>query len=105
MTLAPQEDVQCAPVLGRPGLKAFLSVGAALVACLGVHQPVIDQSGKVDHMMYQTCAPVIAVLFIGFTINRQNHYTSWYKHWTYRCLILTNVSLLLVALIDALRVL
>jgi hypothetical protein len=51
------------------------------------------------------CAPVIAVLFIGFTINRQDTTGCGTKHWTYRGLILANVFLLLIALIDTVRVL
>jgi len=105
MTEAKQKDDGCALVLGRPGVKVLLSVVGAGIACLALPQPASNACATGNVTLYQTGAPVIAVLFIGFTISRQDYYESKYAHPTYRRLVLLNVFLLLIALIVALRVL
>jgi hypothetical protein len=91
-------------VLGSPLFKGPLSFGVAAFACWVIPQPTISLGGNLDTTLYQTCVPLIGVLFIGFTIGRHDHYRE-YAYRSYRVLIMFNVILLAAAMIDALRIL
>src|SRR4051794_18860330 len=84
------------PWLAEPIIKLALSVAAAVLATCGVR----DVPDKVGY--YISGAPVIAVLFIAFVINRRTDFAGQNRH-DYRALIILNVALLLAGEVDALR--